>query len=140
MKKIIKIILVLVVAIVVGSILVGTSKKDDTKNTNSQKPNTSQEDKQEKLAMKRCVVMEAKDIYSTPVAPDDEDFVRENAISSARSYCLDFESTHGTDALIEDMEVDWKSRQGEELLGHPLTYWFENYNNLEKLYSEALRQ
>lgn len=139
-----KIVVVLVAAILVGSVIYvvsGEYDKDQAKEQEKVKEEKKKADQREenlKIAMRKCVVMETKDIYSTPSI--DQEYTRENAISSANSYCLDYKSVHGEDALLEDTETDWNDRKNEVLLGQPLTYWFDNYANFSDLYRKALEQ
>ncbi len=137
-----KILVVILIISLVGSVpyvLSGQYEKDEE----ARKQEIEKQESAYNDAYKKCVVQEVKDIYNTYNTSNSYPIrlKRETAIGTARSSCK-YTYEYQRDKLVEDMNIDWaegKVRE-DELLGHTLQWWYENYDNIDKLYDDALEQ
>lgn len=141
MKKILKFILIAVAILILGVVILGSGgKKEDTVKKEKTKTEQKYSDEEIEQAYRKCVVQEIRDIYITPAV--DQESERENAIDKAKEFCDLYKTEYedGLNAIVEDTTSDWEQSGDKdyEFLGHTLTWWYENYDNLETLYKEEL--
>lgn len=145
--KILVIILIIGLVCSIPYVLSGEYDKD-REAEKQQTVDSSQQNKQKysddeiEQAYRKCVVQEVRDIYKTPAIDQEEE--RANAITKAKQFCDLYKTEYkdGLNAIVEDTKIDWENsgEKNDELLGHTLQWWYENYENIDKLYDDALKQ
>ena len=139
--------IVVIVGVVVFCLFCVVVSGDTDKNTQqpAQPTETTQKSDDQKkheedlrVAFNKCVLMEVADINATPDAGyQDANYTKSQAISSATSFCSDYKTQYGEDSLINDTEIDWKTKKDTTVLDRPLSYWLENYSDFEQTYKNA---
>ena len=138
-KKTSKKVLLIVggVVLVMGLIgaISGGAKKDKpqspTPANNSSQEETKKNDDKYITELRKCTVMEGSDIYLT----DNVLYLRdgigeietdiETAFNRAKRTCEGWYADWGEEEFYKLNEMDWETRQTEDLDGHPLTYYLD---------------
>lgn len=142
------------IAVIVGVVIFclfcvvvsGDTDKNTQQPTEPTKTTQKSEDQKKheedlKVAFNKCVLMEVADINATPDAGyQDANYTKSQAISSATSFCSDYKTQYGEDSLINDTEIDWKTKKDTIVLDHPLSYWLENYHLFPQKYYDSFEQ
>lgn len=137
-KKTSKKILLIVGGVVLVMGLIGAISGSGTKKDEPQAPasNTSQNETDKNTdkyleELRKCTAMEGSDIYLTDnilylrdgIGEIETDI--ETAFTRAKQTCENWYKDWGEEEFYQLNEMDWETRQTEELDGHPLTYYLD---------------
>ncbi len=112
-------IIIAIIFIFLGLIIAmgGGNKKTNPNNITSEKNQTTAESDE---ALRKCIVMEAADIYNTGIGGNPD-----TAFEDARKTCEGWLLNWGEEEFVNLSQIDWENRKEETIDGKTLQYYLE---------------